>query len=105
MKKKKLYKKIRTKYDAKAGILSFMMALLSVCVFLLAVLFSLSEGGAAGTMAGKIAAVSMILSLGGFVTGIASFQEKDKFERFSWLGSLTNGAILIAYVCMLLIFS
>lgn len=105
MRRRKFYKKIRTKYDAKGGILSCMMALLSICVFLLGVLFSLTEGGEAGIMAGKIAAASMLLSFAGFVVGIASFKEKDKFERFSWAGSLANGVILVTYVCMLLIFS
>lgn len=104
MKKSRLYKKSSTKYDARGGILSSLIAVLSVCLFLGAVLYSASENGAAGSIVGKIAVTSLVLAFAGFVIGLASFKEKDKFERFSWLGSLLNGAIMIAYLCMVLIY-
>lgn len=104
MKKKNYYKKYRTRYEAKGGILSSLVAVLSICLFLGSVLLSVSEDGEAGSLAGKLTAASMILSFAGFAIGLMSFQEKDKFERFSWLGSLLNGAIMVAYLCMVLVF-
>ncbi|MCD8118460.1 MAG: DUF6142 family protein [Lachnospiraceae bacterium] len=104
MKKSRLYKKSRTKYDARGGILSSLIAVLSICLFLGAVLLSVSEKGEAGAIVGEITLASLVLAFAGFLIGLASFKEKDKFERFSWGGSLANGAIMIAYVCMVLIY-
>ncbi|MBE5921670.1 MAG: hypothetical protein E7269_02830 [Lachnospiraceae bacterium] len=105
MKKKKFYKKVRTKYDSKGGILSSLIAVLAICLFGASIFYSVVKGGAASSIVGKISAVSLILALIGFVLGMVSFKEKDKFERFSWIGSLANGAVLVMYVCMMLIYS
>ena len=56
------------------------------------------EEGKSGMYIGIIVIVTFISALMGFVIGIRSFTEENKFYRFSYIGTVINAAIWISIV-------
>ena len=102
--RKKFYKKKRLSYYTKGGFWSILIAIGSLLFFAGALVWSVYCGGAGGLLVGKLAFVSFLLSLAGFALGLFSYTEKDQYYTLSAIGAVSNGLILVLYLCGYLIF-
>lgn len=85
------------KHTAK-GILSTILAAASISIFIIAIVISFTMKGNAGMKIGSVCLASIFTALIGFVAGIMSFWEQEKYYLFSKLGSLLNFFILIFWI-------
>lgn len=90
------------KKNSKQGRISFVLALLSLVCFVAAVAYSFVKSGKGGGVTGWLGALSLVLSLGGFIVGLTGFSNRDKDLFYSWLGSILNAVIWLMYAGMYL---
>lgn len=88
----------------KGGKISSLIALGSLLLILLAVLISTLMRGKAGIYVGLMLFVSFIASAIGFGIGIKSFDEENRFMRYTYIGTIANAAIWIFILGIYLIF-
>lgn len=88
-----------TKY-ARGGRISSTIGLCNLALVTLTITASVMENGKSGMYIGIIVIATFISSLMGFVIGIRSFSEENKFYRFSYIGTIMNAAIWICIVLM-----
>jgi hypothetical protein len=95
MKKKKKDKRQRIPFGkyTLGGRVSSVIAVISVVIFVAAVVISVMKSGNAGSIVGIMGVSSFIISLVGFAVGINSFNDDTKFLKYSWIGSVSNLAI------------
>lgn len=102
MAKKVLYS-FTDKKHTRNGILSSILAGVSLLIFLILAVISFLMRGAAGTYVGALGLSAMVLSFTGLVIGLKSFAEKDKLYFYSKLGSVSCGVITIGWLALVLI--
>lgn len=51
---------------------------------------------------GLIGTLSFAFSMAGLISGLRSFNEKDRFYLFSWIGSIINAILWIA-MCAIIV--
>ena len=90
------------KKETENGKISLIYAGLSFGLFLTATIVSFYFGGNAERWIGAFGVMAVLFSGVGFVTGLKSFQEKDKSYRFSAIGSIVNGIILVGWLALFL---
>ena len=88
-----------TKY-ARGGRISSTIGLCNLAILALTITASVMENGKSGMYIGVIVIALFISAIMGFVIGIRSFSEENKFYRFSYIGTAINGAIWIMVVLM-----
>lgn len=113
--KKKAVKKIEDKDDkkmrriplkkyTKGGRTSSLIALCDIIFIILIVTVSILKKGNAGIYVGVMMLAALILAAAGFVVGINSFREENKFLRFTYIGTIANAVIWIGILGMYLVF-
>ena len=90
------------KKESEGGMISLIYAGLSLGLFLTAAILSFYLGGNAGRWVGTFGVMAILFSGVGFLTGLKSFQEKDKSYRFSAIGSISNGIFLVGWLALFL---
>lgn len=84
--------------EAERGIWSVGLAVGSILLFLLAVLWSDLTKQKYGFVTGGISIFAGMLSAYGFYLGLSGFSEKDRKHRTCVVGSIANGIILVFWV-------
>lgn len=102
--REKLDRRIPLKKYTKGGRTSSLMALCNVLVIILAIIISILQKGNAGIYVGLMMFAALISAAVGFVIGINSFKEENKFLSFSYLGTVANAAIWIGILGIYLIY-
>lgn len=97
-------KHIPLKKYAKGGKISTLMALINVLVIALCIVLSILQKGNAGIYIGIIMLAVLISGAVGFVLGINSFKEENKFLTYSYVGTIANAAIWISILGLYLIY-
>lgn len=92
-----------SKYS-KGGRVSTMIALVNIAIMALCVSFAVMENGKAGAFIGIIVILVLISALVGFIIGISSFTEENKFYRFSYIGTALNGLVWVGIFLMYIAF-
>lgn len=95
-------KKIPLSKYTQGGKSSALIALLSFLVIVLAIAVSIIMEGEAGIYVGILTLLSFVTSIAGFVIGINSFKEENKFMRYTYIGTISNAVIWIAVLGMYL---
>ncbi|HJB28099.1 MAG TPA: hypothetical protein IAA06_04810 [Candidatus Blautia faecavium] len=90
------------KKEAAKGKLSVGLAAASVILFAAAVLTSFILEGGYGFVVGGISLFAALLSIYGFIMGLASFSEEKRMHRTSIIGSIVNGIVMIGWLCFFL---
>ena len=80
---------------ARGGRISSTIGLCNLAILFLTITMSVMEDGKSGMYIGIIVIITFISALMGFVIGIRSFTEENKFYRFSYIGTVINAAIWI----------
>ena len=83
---------------ARGGRISSTIGLCNLALMFLTITMAVMENGKSGMYIGIIVIITFILSIFGFVIGIRSFSEENKFYRFSYIGTVINAAIWISII-------
>lgn len=97
-------KRIPLRKYTKGGKISSLIAFGSLLLIVLTVLISTLMRGQAGIYVGLMLFVSLIASAIGFGMGIKSFDEENRFMRYTYIGTIANAAIWIFILGIYLIF-
>lgn len=79
----------------EGGRIATLMGAVHIFLIILTISASISQRGHAGVYAGVMMLLVMISAAVGFVIGINSFKETDKFFRYSYIGTIMNASIWI----------
>lgn len=93
--------KFTNKRNTKGGISSICVGVVSFVLFVAGIFLSYKKSGSAGIAVGMCGALSFVLSAIGFIIGLLSFKEKEKFYRCSYIGSIINGIMWIG-MCIII---
>ncbi len=90
--------------EAEEGILSMILAGVSVVLFFIAVILAcIFQGkGFAGPAMGGISACAMLLSIYGFIQGMRGLSKQNRSHTFSTAGAVANGVIMIGWLGLFL---
>ena len=94
--------KFSDKHHAREGIISTIIAAVSIVLVVASLVISVSHKGEAGWMAGYLPFVSLVLSTLGIVLAGITFRKADIIFTFSWIGLISNIVIWI-FVAFLLV--
>ena len=83
---------------ARGGRISSTIGLCNLALMFLTITMAVMENGKSGMYIGIIVIITFILSIFGFVIGIRSLTEENKFYRFSYIGTVINAAIWISII-------
>lgn len=103
-KEDKKAKKIPLSKYTRGGKSSSLIALESFLVIVLSVSISVAMKGKAGIYVGILMLFAFATSIAGFVIGINSFREENKFMRYTYIGTIANAVIWIVILGMYLIY-
>lgn len=78
------------KNHPKKGIMSFILGILSIVTFVIAVYLSYRNGGESSARYGTAGVLASAFMLVGLILGIISCMEKDRFKMFPILGIVLN---------------
>lgn len=101
--KKEKHKIPLIKYT-KGGKISSIIALCSILIIILAITVSILMKGEAGIYVGLMMLLSLIVSVAGFSIGIKSFNEENKFLKYTYIGTIANAAIWLGILGIYLIY-
>lgn len=96
------YKFAKKEY-AKKGIVSSILAGVTVIMFLISCFLSFCFRGAAGVFVGGIALMAMLLSVYGFCLGLSGFSEKSCSHVFCVSGAIANGVMMVIWLALFLV--
>ena len=102
--KEKIDHHIPLKKYTKGGRIACFMALCNIIVIFLAIIIAILKKGNAGIYVGFMMFAVLISAAVGFVIGINSFKEENKFLRFSYVGTVSNAVIWIGILGIYLIY-
>lgn len=97
-------KRIPLRKYTKGGKAASLIALCSLLLIILSVVISALMRGKAGIYVGLLLFISLIASAIGFGMGIKSFDEENRFMRYTYIGTIANAAIWIFVLGIYLIF-
>lgn len=103
-KEKKEKQKIPLKKYTKGGRVASVIAICSLLIIAAAIVVSVLMRGKAGIYVGLMMLISLMTSIVGFGIGIKSFQEENKFLRYTYIGTIANAMIWIGIMGMYLIY-
>lgn len=84
--------------NAKGGVWAAAAGGLSLFFLLLTAVISFALEGRGGNWLGAVGLFSFLLSAYGFYMGIKSFQEKNVNHRYSVVGSLAGGVVMVLWL-------
>jgi hypothetical protein len=90
------------KRHSKGGIVSTIFSMVSLLIFFSLAVVSFFMKGEGGIYLGTIGLSAMVLSICGFIMGLASFSEEDTIYFFSKLGSVLGGLIMVGWLSIIL---
>ncbi len=99
---KKKYRFVE-KVQSRDGKLATALAGASALLFVLVVIISFAAGGKAESFVGGLALTAALLSVYGFYVGMRSFSEKNVSSKFSLIGSILSGIIMIGWLTLFLV--
>lgn len=99
-----LSKRIPLKKYTKGGRISTLMGIINILIIALCITISVVQKGNAGVYVGVIMLAVLISGAVGFVIGINSFKEENKFLTYSYIGSIANAVIWIGILGIYLIY-
>lgn len=103
MKRRKKSIKFTDKSHAVNGVVSTILAGISIVLMLALVIFSYINKGNAGVYIGSIGLTAFMIAVVGLVRGIKSFQERERYYLFSKIGSIVNAIIITFWVAIYVI--
>jgi hypothetical protein len=80
------------------------MAFVNLLIILITITLSVWKKGNAGIYVGLLMLAVLISAAVGFVIGINSFKEENKFLKYTYIGTIANAVIWIGILGMYLIF-
>lgn len=95
-KKKYKYAFARQKHSQK-GVISTIFAGVSLGLFGISSLCSLSKGG---MYLGAMGLAAMALSVYGFVLGLRSFSQKNRNQLYCKIGAVANGSLMVLWLAL-----
>ena len=101
-KEDKKAKKIPLRKYTKGGKSSTLIAIESLLVIIFAI--SVAMKGKAGIYVGLLTLFAFITSIAGFIVGINSFKEENKFMMYTYIGTIANAVIWLGVLGMYLIY-
>lgn len=99
-----LSKRIPFKKYTKGGRISTLMGIINIMMIALCILISVLQKGNAGIYIGIIMLAIFISGVVGFVLGINSFKEENKFLTYSYIGTIANATIWISILGLYMIY-
>ena len=90
------------KEETEGGLASVIFAGISLALFLVAAGMSFFWEGNAESWIGAFGVMGILFSANGFMTGIKSFQEKEKNYRMSVVGAMANGIFFVGWLALFL---
>lgn len=103
-KEDKKSRRIPLKKYTSGGRKSALIALCDLIFIIMIIAISIVKKGNAGIYVGVMMLATLIISAVGFIVGINSFKEENRFLRFSYLGTIINAAIWIGILLLYLIY-
>lgn len=103
-KEKKEKHRIPLKKYTRGGRISSLISLCSLAIIILAVVISILMKGNAGIYVGLMMIAALVAAVVGFIMGIKSFNEENKFLRYTYIGTIANAIIWISILGMYLIY-
>ena len=104
-KEEKKGRKIPLRNYTKGGRKSSVIAGVNILLFILAVVISILKKGNAGIYVGLLMLLVMVSAIAGFVIGINSFKEENKFLKYTYrllfFKLLRPGALRVLVCCVL----
>lgn len=97
-------RKIPLKKYTKGGKISSLIALCSQAFVVLTITISVLQRGKSGIYVGIMMLAALIAAVVGFVIGINSFKEENKFLTFTYIGTIANAVIWIGILGLYLIY-
>ncbi len=97
-------RRIPLKKYTKGGRTSSLIGLCNIIAIILTIAISIVKKGNAGIYAGVIMLAVFASAAIGFVIGINSFKEENKFLRYTYIGTICNAVIWIGILGMYLIY-
>lgn len=94
-------KRFSGRYNTKGGILSVIISIVAMVILLVGVYISYRHQGNAGGIVGLVGTAAFVAALAGLITGLRSFQDRDGYYLFSWIGTITNG-IIFGLMCVII---
>ena len=82
--------KFSDKHHSPEGIISTIIAAVSIALVAAAIVISVSHKGEAGWLAGFLPFVALVLSTAGIVLAAMTFRKEDTIFTFSWIGLIAN---------------
>ena len=80
-----------------------MLALASVILFGIAIYESFAQRGEGGENVGSFAFASLVFAVFGFIVGLMSYRESNRYHTFSFIGSLASGIMTVIMVMLLFV--
>lgn len=85
------------------GLISLSLGLVSIAAIIYAVSLSFEARGEGSVMVGNLGLIALILSFFGLIFGLLSYREEDKNYKFSFIGSLMCGMVLVVLIFFILV--
>lgn len=90
------------KRQSEEGITSTIMAGLSLLLFLIASTVSMLCEGNGGLYLGAIGLIAICVAVYGFGIGLKSFSQEERSYKYSKIGALMNGVIMVGWLALFL---
>ncbi len=90
------------KKNSKGGILAAQLAGVSLALLIIDSVLSFAFRGSAGAIAGVIALAAMALSVYGFIIGMRSFNDRECSPKYSVIGSIFSGVVMVGWLTVFL---
>ena len=88
--------------DSSGGKLAVHLGMTALLLLAADVFISVLSEGNAGAYSGAIAICGALFSVYGFYVGMLSFGEKNTSPKYSIIGSILSGVVMIGYLAVLL---
>ena len=92
--------KFTEKTQSKRGIAGFVIAAVSIGIFIYVVWNSYSKEGSGSMYLGSAGVTSMILSIVAVVLSVMSLREEDSFKLFPYLGTISSVLALLTWIAL-----
>jgi len=92
--------KFTEKTQSKRGIAGFVIAAVSIGIFVYVVWNSFAHDGAGSMYLGSAGVTSMILAIVAFVLAVMSLREEDSFKLFPYLSTICSGLALATWIAL-----
>ena len=97
-------RRIPLKKYTKGGRVSSLISICNIILIIISIMISILQKGNAGVYVGVIMFAVLISASIGFVIGINSFKEENKFLRYTYWGTIANAVIWIGILGLYLIY-